>query len=51
MTWIDCRLRGKGQNLFLDTSDQEVSTSSRQVPAADSIGKDDIPAKKLVRLG
>jgi len=49
--WIDSGLRGKGQNLFLDARDQDVSTSSRQVPAADSIGKEDIPAKKLVRLG
>ena len=51
MAWIDSGLRRKGQNLFLDACDQEVSTSSGQVPAADSIGKEDIPAKKLVRLG
>jgi len=48
---IDSGLRGKGQNLFLDARDQEVSTSSGQVPATNSIGKEDIPAKKLVRLG
>jgi hypothetical protein len=47
VAWIDSRLRGKGQNLFLDACDQEVSTSSGKVPAADSIGKEDIPAKKL----
>lgn len=47
VAWIDSRLRGKGQNLFLDACDQEVSTTSGQVPAADAIGKEDIPAKKL----
>ena len=51
VAWIESRLRGKGQNLFLDACDQEVSTSSGQVPAANSIGKEDIPAKKLFRLG
>jgi len=48
---IDSGLRGEGQDLFLDARDQEISTSSWQVPAADPIGKEDIPAKKLVRLG
>ena len=48
MARIDSGLRGKGQNLFLDACDQEVSTSSRQVPATDPIGKEDIPAEKLV---
>ena len=51
MAWIDSGFWGKGQNLFLDACDQEVSTTSGQVPAADAIGKEDIPAKKLVRLG
>ena len=51
MAWIDSGFLGKGQNLFLDPCDQEFSTSSGQVPAADSIGKEDITAKKLVRLG
>jgi len=51
MAWIDSGLRRKGQNLFLDACDQEVSTSSGQVPAAHSICKEDIPSKKLVRLG
>ena len=51
VAWIDSRLRGKRQNLFLNTCDQEVSTSSGEVPAADSISKEDIPAKKLFRLG
>jgi hypothetical protein len=51
VAWIDSSLRGKRQNLFLNTCDQEVSTSSGEVPAADSISKEDIPAKKLFRLG
>ena len=51
MAWIDSGLQRKGKNLFLDACDEEVSTSSGQIPAAHTIGKEDIPAKKLVRLG
>lgn len=50
MTRINSSLWRKRENFFLNACDEEVSTSSRQVPAADAIGEEDVSAEKLVSL-
>jgi len=48
MARINSGLWWERENFFLNACDEEVSTSSRQVPAADAIGEEDVSAEKLV---
>jgi|APGre2960657468_1045069.scaffolds.fasta_scaffold12941_4 hypothetical protein len=50
MTRINSSLWRKRENFFLNACDEEVSTSSGQIPATDAIGKEDVSAEKLVSL-
>jgi len=50
MTRINSSLWRKRENFFLNACDEEVSTSSGQVPATDAIGEEDVSAEKLVSL-
>ena len=50
MARINSSLWWERENFFLNTCDEEVSTSSRQVPATHAIGKEDVSAEKLVSL-
>ena len=42
---IDGGLSGEGQDFFSNTGKQQVTITSGQVPAADAIGKENIPAE------
>jgi len=48
MARINSGLWWERENFFLNACDEEVSTSSGQVPAADAIGEEDVSAEKLV---
>jgi hypothetical protein len=48
MTRINSSLWRKRENFFLNACDEEVSTSSGQVPATDATGEEDVSAEKLV---
>ncbi len=50
MARINSSLWWERENFFLNACDEEVSTSSGQVPAADAVGKEDVSAEKLVSL-
>ena len=50
MARINSSLWWKRENFFLNACDEEVSTSSGQVPATDAIGKEDVSTEKLVSL-
>jgi len=50
MARVNSRLWWERENFFLNACDEEVSTSSGQVPATNAIGKDDVSAEKLVSL-
>jgi len=50
MARINSSLWWERENFFLNSCDEEVSTSSGQVPAADAVGKEDVSAEKLVSL-
>ena len=50
MAGINSSLWWERENFFLNACDEEVSTSSGQVPATDAIGEEDVPAEKLVSL-
>jgi len=50
MARINSSLWWERENFFLNARDEEVSTSSGQVPATDAIGKEDVSAEKLVSL-
>ena len=48
MARVNSSLWWERENFFLNACDEEVSTSSGQVPATDAIGKEDVSAEKLV---
>ena len=50
MARINSSLWWERENFFLNACDEEVSTSSGQVPATDAIGEEDVSAEKLVSL-
>jgi len=50
MARINSSLWWERENFFLNACNEEVSTSSGQVPATDAIGKEDVSAEKLVSL-
>jgi len=47
---INSSLWWERENFFLNACDEEVSTSSGQVPATNAIGEEDVSAEKLVSL-
>ncbi len=48
MARVNSSLWWERENFFLNACDEEVSTSSGQVPATNAIGKEDVSAEKLV---
>ena len=48
MARINSGLWWERENFFLNACNEEVSTSSGQVPATDAIGEEDVSAEKLV---
>ncbi len=48
---IDGGFLGKGQDLSSNTGKKEVPIASRQVPATHAVGKENIPAEKLILVG
>jgi len=47
---VNSSLWWERENFFLNACDEEVSTSSGQVPATNAISKEDVSAEKLVSL-
>lgn len=48
---VDGGFAGKGQDLFSDAGKQQFTIAAGQVPASHAIGKENIPAKKLILGG
>jgi len=48
---IDGGFFGEGQNLFANTGKQLVAIASGQVPTTHTVGKENIPAEKLILFG
>ena len=51
MAGIDGGFPGKGQDLFSNAGKQLIAIASRQVPATHAVGKENIPAEKLILVG
>ena len=48
MAGINGGFTGQGQDFFSDAGDQHVAVTAGQVPSTHAIGKENIPAEKLV---
>lgn len=48
MAGVDGGFRGKGKDLFLDSGEEEFTAATGEIPATDTMGKEDVPAEKLV---
>ena len=48
MAGIDGGFSGEGQDLFSDAGKQQVTVAAGQVPSTHAVGKENIPAEKLI---
>lgn len=48
MAGIDGGISGEGQDFFSDAGQKLSTVPARQIPTADTVGKEDVPAKKPV---
>lgn len=51
VTGVDDCFSRKGKDLFSDSGEQQVAVAAGKVPAAHPIGKENVPAKKLILGG
>ena len=51
MAGIHGGFSGKGQDFFANTGKEQIPVPARQVPSTHAVGKENIPAEKLILIG